>query len=84
MTLDTICTAVTIKPVGEAIFHEGATMVEMEDESGGAFIIVSQPSRETTYNRHNAVCFDLDEWPAIRKEIDRMVAAAHKYNQQVN
>lgn len=83
MTSDTIYTSMTIKPVGEAIFHQGATVVEIEDEAGGAFVIVSQPSREHDYGRHNSVSFDLEDWPTIRKAIDGMVAAAHKYNSQV-
>ncbi len=78
--MEQIYTDVVVKRVGQPLFEEGATSIKLEDDAGGGFIIVSQPGRESHLKIANAIVFDLDEWPAIRKAIDGMVAAGHKYN----
>lgn len=52
-----------------ANFGEGATHIEVDDEGGGGFVILSQPSNERVYD--GTLRFDLDELKeiAIQAEI---------------
>jgi len=67
-------TRVVIMPKGEPIFSEYAHSVEIEDDAAGQFIKVSTGADCGT------ISFDCEDWPALRKEIDGMVASANKYN----
>ena len=61
--------SVVVAPEGEAIFSESATVVRIEDEGGGEYVVVSQ---ESVPGRGN-VAINPEEWPALRDAIDRMV-----------
>ena len=61
--------SVVVAPEGEAIFSESATVVRIEDEGGGEYVVVSQ---EIVPGRGN-IAINPEEWPALRDAIDRMV-----------
>ncbi len=61
--------SVVVAPEGEAIFSESATVVRIDDEGGGEYVVVSQ---EGVPGRGN-VAINPEEWPDIRDAIDRMV-----------
>ena len=63
-----------VKPKGQPIFCEKATIVEMTDEAAGPFITLRQCSDES---ERGQVAFDLDEWPTIQEAIGLMVAECH-------
>ena len=50
------------------IYAEGSTFVEIGDEGGGEFIIVSQT--DDTWN--GKLAFDKDEWEEVKKVVDKM------------
>lgn len=54
-----------ILPKGDPIFSERMTAIEIEDEAAGEYVKVTQDGEK--------VCFDPDEWPAVRAEIDRAI-----------
>lgn len=61
--------SVVVAPEGEAIFSESATVVRIDDEGGGEYVVVSQ---ESVPGRGN-IAINPEEWPALRDAIDRMV-----------
>jgi hypothetical protein len=61
-------TKLVVLPKGEPIFHEQATEIEIVDEAGGEFIIVTQHNEGA-----QAIRIDPEEWPYIRQAIERMV-----------
>lgn len=58
-----------VAPKGEAIFSDHATHITIDDEAGGEFVIVSQSTAHSEYKFH----INPEEWPALRKAIDRMI-----------
>lgn len=58
-------TALTVLPEGKPIFDELATKIEIEDESGGEFLIIRQENGSIRIGR--------DEWPELIRAIDRMM-----------
>ncbi len=69
MTLEKRILSVVVLPEGEAIFHESATTISIDDDAGGEFVTVSQCRDE-----HNVkISINPEEWPAIREAIDEMV-----------
>ena len=72
-----VTTRTTVLMKNDVIFSEFATHIEMDDESGGPFIVVYQipmNKRERDYSIH----IDIDNWPSIRAAIDQMVDEADK------
>jgi len=67
---ETRVTRLTVLPAGERTFCELATEVMIDDEAGGEFVVLSQEGR----NDGGRVSIDPDEWPTLRKAIDRMIA----------
>lgn len=62
--------------MGEPIFSEMATHVEIEDEASGEFIVVTQEGgSEDKEGIHIAPA----EWPAIRAAIDQMMGEIAKH-----
>ena len=45
---ETLVTRMTIVPAGEPLFHERGWAIEIEDESGGEFLIVRSHSDTPT------------------------------------
>jgi hypothetical protein len=59
-----------VAPVGEDIFSEMATTVEIKDEGGGEFVVIKQ----TGSNDIGKIAINPDEWPKIRDAIDEQIA----------
>ena len=64
-------TRIVVVPNGETLYCEEATTVEIDDESGGEFVVVSQDARSDL----GKIAINPEEWPAIRSAINRMVKA---------
>lgn len=58
-------------PEGEPIFHERATIIEIEDDAGGEYIVVSQPGDSTP--GRGTIAISPGEWETLREAIDGMV-----------
>lgn len=69
-------TRVNVTPVGEPIFHESATHIEIEDEAAGEFLKISQCRGDA----EQTVAFDKEEWPTVRKAIDDMFEVCRYYD----
>lgn len=67
-------TRLTVVPPNEPIFSERATDVEIENEAAGEFVVLTQKSIQNDLLPQR-VCFDADEWPAVRQAVDILVAA---------
>ena len=80
MTMETRITSLIVLPEGEPIFSELATIVRIEDESGGEYIIVSQDSVPGRGN----VAINPEEWPDIRDAIERMMKECRPINALAN
>ena len=59
-----------VKPKGEPIFSERATIIEMTDEAAGPFITLRQCADET---ERGEIKIDLEEWPTIQEAIGLMI-----------
>ena len=66
-----IVTRVCLVPDGEPIFHERAFVIEIEDDAGGEFVVVSQPGDET--KGRGTIAISPGEWEYLRAAIDDMV-----------
>jgi hypothetical protein len=71
MELEIRTMALVVLSVGDKTFCEAATKVEIDDEAGGEFVIVSQDGAP---REGNAVAISPEEWPVLREAIDRMIA----------
>ena len=60
-----------MKPKGEPIFSERATIVEMMDEAAGPFIRLLQCGDSS---ERGEIRIDLDEWGTIKEAADTMLA----------
>lgn len=73
-----ITLSLIVKPKGESIFCERATIVEMTDEGAGLFITLRQFNDEC---ERGEIKFDLEEWPTIQESIGLMIAECfHQQN----
>lgn len=70
-TIRTRVTRLLVVPQGEPMYSEMTTTVEIDDEVGGEFVIVSQEGREDI----GKITINPEEWPALRAAINRMVKA---------
>ena len=66
-------------PSDEPMFAEQMTRIEIEDESGGEFVVVRQDTQEHGEQR---IAIDASEWPAIRAAIDAAIAACRDFGEQ--
>ena len=74
MKYETRITSVTVFPVGESMYSEMATKIEITDEAAGEFVEVRQSGRTDI----GKICIDPGEWPALRAAINRAVRACRK------
>lgn len=65
MTQSTRVTRLHVLPEGEPLFSEQAFTVEIDDEAGGEFVVVSDCDGK--------IRLSAEEWPALREAIDRIV-----------
>ena len=63
-------TKLVVAPRGDQVYSEMATWVEVKDEAGGEFVMLTQSGRTDV----GQIAIDTDEWPALRDAIDRMIA----------
>lgn len=66
--------SILVAPENEPIFSELATTVAIDDEAGGEFVVVSQ-TRDVGLM---SVTINPEEWPVLRKAIDRMIGECRK------
>ena len=69
MSYETRITQITVAPAGQPIFAELATIIEIEDEAAGEFVIVKQPGRDDP----GKISISQEDWPVLRDAIDRMI-----------
>lgn len=67
-------TKLVVAPKGEQVFSEMATWVEIKDDAAGEFVMVTQSGRTDV----GQIAIDVDEWPALRDAIDRMIAQCRR------
>ena len=70
--MKTRITQIAVAPEGAHLYDDRSTLVEIDDEGGGEFIKVSQPSCAAE------ISFCLDEWPAIRTAVNKLVKGCNK------
>lgn len=56
-----------VLPEGEPVFCAQATTIEITDEAGGEFVLVSQQRDEPNAQ---TIKIDRDDWPLIRNAIE--------------
>ena len=71
---ETRITGNTILPQGATIYSQMATRIEIEDESGGEYVVISQDSESF----QGKIGITNDEWPAIRDAVEMMLAEIAK------
>lgn len=76
MKYETRVLSMIVVPEGEAIFSEAATVIKIDDEASGEFIVVSQDGNADA--KQGEVCIDPDAWPQIRDAIDKMISECRK------
>ena len=67
-----------VKPKGQPIFCEQATIVEMTDEANGPFVVIRQIDDST---QKGEVRMDPEEWPFVKDAVETMLAEC---NNQAN
>jgi hypothetical protein len=61
----------TVLPMGEPIFSENATHIEIESEVDYEFLKITQDNGNPDYD--GSVCIDHDNWPAIKATIETLL-----------
>lgn len=67
-SLETKIHSLIIKPQGEPIFSEQATIVGIEDEAAGVFFTISQDR----CGDMGHISLDAEEWIIVKAAIDRL------------
>ena len=62
---ETLLSSITVKPKGEPIYSEKATVIALDDECAGLFVAVSQDE--------SRIGITVEEWPHIRDSIERLL-----------
>ncbi|MFE8033802.1 hypothetical protein [Thiohalocapsa marina] len=63
---------------GGTLFDEGTTKIELTDEAGGPFVVVSQS------DGHEGVRIDSADWPTIRGVIDEQLRVCARLEEEAN
>jgi hypothetical protein len=71
MTHEIRTTQIHVMPEGEPLFSERAFAVEIADDAGGEYVIVS--GDPVSQLERGQIAINPDEWPALRRAIDKMV-----------
>lgn len=66
---ETRTTRLTVTKKGAPIFDASSTTIEIDDEGGGEYLVISQ----NPDSGEQRIKIDPAEWPAIREAIDRMI-----------
>lgn len=75
MSYDTFVKSLVVVPSGEPLFSEQATVVTLDDEGMGRFVVISQ---ERADEKAQSIHLDAAEWPAVCKAINRIVAMCQR------
>jgi len=65
-------TRLTVAPEGADLYDECSTHIAIDDEGGGEFVKIVQPSGGTD------IRIDVDEWPAIRDAVNKLINECRK------
>jgi len=68
-----------VLPEDKPIFDECCTIVTIDDEAAGEYVIVKQ---EPLGKDEQSIGIDPDEWPAIRDAIDSMFSEIKMHTQE--
>ena len=74
-------TQITVLPVGEPTFSEKATVISIDDESGGEYIVVRQ-QMDTTREMNQTVAFDPEEWEEVTDVVNQMFGEIRRYKEE--
>ena len=64
---------VLVAPEGERIFTDRGFAIEVVDESGGEYLVISNAES------NSKVAIEPGEWPHLRDAIDKMFAGLREY-----
>lgn len=78
MKYHAVTTQRTIKRIDQPIFDEAATVIEITDDAAGCYLKVSQNSQAGP-----EITIDYDNWPVVRREIDRMLKICEGIDKRV-
>ena len=67
-----VVSAVTVLHRGARLNDDTATRISLDDEGGGAFVVIEQDSSAPT----GRVAITPEEWPEIRRAIDDLMVTA--------
>ncbi len=56
-----------------------ATMIEVEDEGAGEFLVLTQPFANTKL-ANGGIAISAEEWPSLRTAIDAAFEEIHRHN----
>lgn len=65
--IKTRITRLTVAPEDADLYDDLSTHIEIDDEGGGEFVKIVQPSGSAE------IRIDVDEWPAIRAAVNKLV-----------
>ena len=74
-------TQITVLPVGDPIFSEKATVISIDDESGGEFITVKQ-QMDYGSEKDQTLAFEPEEWEEVKGVIDQMFKDIKDYQDE--
>ena len=72
---ETRVTRIVVSPPNEPTYSEMTTTVEIQDESGGEFVEVSQRGDPGI----GTIQISPEDWPALRAAINRLVRACRDF-----
>lgn len=72
MKYETKIHSLIVKPEGEPIFSEMATIIGIDDEAAGVFFTIEQGGRVSDESKK--VSFESAEWPHIVDAVERLRA----------
>jgi hypothetical protein len=71
--------ALIVKPQSEPIFSEMATIIRIEDEAAGPYVVIEQAHR----TEPGKVAVDADDWPHIRDAVDHMLSIVENIESEI-
>jgi hypothetical protein len=71
---------IAILPESESIFSERCTTIEIEDQSGGEYLVVTQNSMSSAV-KEQQIEIDSEEWTPLKEAIDRMFVEIIKHKE---
>jgi hypothetical protein len=77
-TYSTHTMALIVKPQAEPIFSEMATIVRIEDEAAGPYVVIEQTHR----TEPGKVAIDGSDWPHIRDAVDHMLSIVENIEEE--